>query len=216
MTMDCLSFSICDWASEVRREKAQHEKVRRVEALLEEVELAVLRLEVLPLNSLLPQKARLVALQLKVERLGLHELLGLHERLGLRGLFEWILSIHVLRQKWRLEDLLCNLLRHERRREELIRYFLAMLWQKLLESLLFSGNVSEFPNKHRPPCTTMPWNIRPALVVLWGVCWMFNPWSPIDDIQLQPLSAGEQTLFSNSGKVFPHSNVHFVQLTFST
>jgi hypothetical protein len=93
--------------------------------------------------------------------------------------------------------------------------FLAMLWQRLLESLLSSRNVSEFPNKHRPPCTTMPWNIRPALVVLWGVCWMFSPWSPIDDIQLQPLSTDEQTLFS-SGKVFPHSNVHFVQLTFST
>jgi hypothetical protein len=33
--------------------------------------------------------------------------------------------------------------------------------------------LSEFPNRLRPPCTTMPWNIRPALFVLWGVCWMF-------------------------------------------
>jgi hypothetical protein len=32
---------------------------------------------------------------------------------------------------------------------------------------------SEFANRIRPRCTTMPWTIRPALVVLWGVCWMF-------------------------------------------
>lgn len=38
---------------------------------------------------------------------------------------------------------------------------------------------SEFPGRIRPPCTTMPWTIWPALVVLWGVCWMFYP-SPGD------------------------------------
>jgi hypothetical protein len=46
------------------------------------------------------------------------------------------------------------------------------LWKMLiyvLQYLLFS----EFPNRLRPPCTTMPWNIWPSLVVLWGVCWMF-------------------------------------------
>jgi predicted membrane protein len=31
----------------------------------------------------------------------------------------------------------------------------------------------EFPNNIRYICTTMPWTIRPALLVLWGVCWMF-------------------------------------------
>lgn len=35
--------------------------------------------------------------------------------------------------------------------------------------------VFEFPPRHRPPCRTMPWTILPALVVLWGVCWMFYP-----------------------------------------
>jgi hypothetical protein len=34
---------------------------------------------------------------------------------------------------------------------------------------------SEFPGRIRPPCTTMPWTIWPALIVLWGVCWMFYP-----------------------------------------
>jgi hypothetical protein len=31
----------------------------------------------------------------------------------------------------------------------------------------------EYPNRLRHACTTMPWTIWPALVVLWGVCWMF-------------------------------------------
>lgn len=50
--------------------------------------------------------------------------------------------------------------------------FLAF-WEKVLYLLLFFSCVSEFPNSLRPPCTTMPWTIWPALVVLWGVCWMF-------------------------------------------
>lgn len=32
---------------------------------------------------------------------------------------------------------------------------------------------SEWPNGQRPLSTTWPWNIKPSLVVLWGVCWMF-------------------------------------------
>lgn len=33
--------------------------------------------------------------------------------------------------------------------------------------------IFEFPNNRRHVCTTMPWTILPALLVLWGVCWMF-------------------------------------------
>lgn len=33
--------------------------------------------------------------------------------------------------------------------------------------------VFEFPNNLRHICTTMPWTIAPALLVIWGVCWMF-------------------------------------------
>jgi hypothetical protein len=47
------------------------------------------------------------------------------------------------------------------------------LWEKVLYLLLLYLSFSEFPNRLRPPCTTMPWTIWPALVVLWGVCWMF-------------------------------------------
>ena len=32
---------------------------------------------------------------------------------------------------------------------------------------------AEWPNGQHPLSTTWPWNIKPALLVLWGVCWMF-------------------------------------------
>jgi hypothetical protein len=83
----------------------------------------------------------------------------------------------------------------QRQREGLIHGFLAMLWQKFFEIFLFSCNFSGFPNNHKSLCTTMPWNILPALAVLWGVCWMFyDPMNPLDDPS-QSILNGEQTLF---------------------
>ncbi|KAI9729451.1 MAG: hypothetical protein M1834_006832 [Cirrosporium novae-zelandiae] len=35
------------------------------------------------------------------------------------------------------------------------------------------GWFTEWPDGKRPLNTTMPWNIKASLVVLWGVCWMF-------------------------------------------
>lgn len=35
------------------------------------------------------------------------------------------------------------------------------------------GWFAEWPNSHRPLSTTWPWNVKPSLLVLWGVCWMF-------------------------------------------
>ena len=32
---------------------------------------------------------------------------------------------------------------------------------------------AEWPSGRRPLSTTWPWNVRPSLLVLWGVCWMF-------------------------------------------
>lgn len=63
-----------------------------------------------------------------------------------------------------------------------------------------SSGFSEFPNTMRPPCTTMPWTIWPALMVLWGVCWMFyTPLSPADERQLElSLQDTEWTLFSEA------------------
>lgn len=31
----------------------------------------------------------------------------------------------------------------------------------------------QYPDVRHPLITTLPWNIRPSLAVLWGVCWMF-------------------------------------------
>lgn len=36
----------------------------------------------------------------------------------------------------------------------------------------------------RPICTTMPWTIRVALAVIWGVCWMFY-YTPADALDLE-------------------------------
>ena len=38
---------------------------------------------------------------------------------------------------------------------------------------LDEGWFAEWPNGERPLSTTWPWNIKPSLLVLWGVCWMF-------------------------------------------
>ncbi len=64
-----------------------------------------------------------------------------------------------------------------------------------------SSVFSEFPNSIRPPCTTMPWIIWPALVVLWGVCWMFdNRPNAADELQLQlSLQVVGSMIFSSSG-----------------
>jgi len=166
MTISFTFFAVFDYYGRwVGPWEAQRERVRPVKALPEGAELevlrlkeAVLRLEGLPLNSLLPERAQLVTLQLKEQLVEFEQL----ER--------WLFQDFC--QNWLLEGLLHNLLRHvelilaelrrreklrrqaemilvePRPREELICRFLAMLRQKLLESLLFSGNVSEFPNKH--------------------------------------------------------------------
>lgn len=62
--------------------------------------------------------------------------------------------------------------------EEAQKQLILQLWllAKLLRLLVdgpTAASFAEFPNNLRPPCTTMPWIIVPALFVLWGVCWMF-------------------------------------------
>ena len=44
-------------------------------------------------------------------------------------------------------------------------------WQQ--KRRLTESRFAEWPGGRRPLNTTWPWNIRPSLVVLWGVCWMF-------------------------------------------
>lgn len=55
--------------------------------------------------------------------------------------------------------------------------------QYLQQQRQIEGWFAEWPNGQRPLNTTWPWNVKPSLVVLWGVCWMFyddinNSWMP--------------------------------------
>ena len=51
---------------------------------------------------------------------------------------------------------------------------------------------SEWPNGQRPLSTTWPWNIKPSLIVLWGVCWMFYAHRQATQAQGNPYSSQGQ------------------------
>jgi hypothetical protein len=72
---------------------------------------------------------------------------------------------------------------HEISMERLARFIrqVAIRLQVNLEFLLLLCKSSKFPDGDEPACTTMPWNILPALIVLWGVCWMFYGSSGFSD-----------------------------------
>jgi predicted membrane protein len=72
---------------------------------------------------------------------------------------------------------------------------------KLL-TLVIMVCIFEFPNNLRPPSTTMPWIIVPALFVLWGVCWMFIN----HDIHFTIEDNDADELESESVFVSPYSN----------
>jgi hypothetical protein len=78
--------------------------------------------------------------------------------------------------------------------------YLAFLLQKILQYLLIFCKFAEFPNRRRPKCTTMPWNIWPSLVVLWGVCWMFYTPSSHQEDTPEQISFNDEylTLFEPS------------------
>jgi len=78
------------------------------------------------------------------------------------------------------------------------------LREKVLYFFLYFS-FSEFPNRLRPPCTTMPWTIWPALVVLWGVCWMFYEelnWNWGDQGDL-PMASNTTGLFDDINSIDP-------------
>lgn len=65
--------------------------------------------------------------------------------------------------------------------DAMIRHYLNLVEAHILHWHLYwqhskrlgEGWFAEWPNSHRPLSTTWPWNIKPSLLVLWGVCWMF-------------------------------------------
>lgn len=70
-----------------------------------------------------------------------------------------------------------------------------------LEFLYIFCKFSGFSDSHQPVCMTMPWNIRPALVVLWGVCWMFYyPQGYVDPTEIQHTRVDGDAGLSGIGK----------------
>ena len=83
--------------------------------------------------------------------------------------------------------------------------YLALLLLSILRFLLCCSKFGGFQNRQRPRCTTMPWNIWPSLVVLWGVCWMFvnTPFSEFDATRFNSAFDDEQIPLFVPSKTFP-------------
>ncbi|KAL9111745.1 MAG: hypothetical protein Q9227_003804 [Pyrenula ochraceoflavens] len=65
----------------------------------------------------------------------------------------------------------------------------------LLRQKADDGWFAEWPDSQPPFSSTMPWNIKPSLVVLWGVCWMFYMHPPgsgteQENVPAQPVLGG--------------------------
>ncbi|CVK98802.1 uncharacterized protein FMAN_08430 [Fusarium mangiferae] len=91
-----------------------------------------------------------------LEILGKNDLLFTYEEMTLMNLIDQIEAILERLKQWfrcRYEDLSCM--------------------KDATEEQGLAEPIFEFPNNIRHTCTTMPWTILPALLVLWGVCWMF-------------------------------------------
>ena len=66
-------------------------------------------------------------------------------------------------------------------KEAVIQHYIKLIQDRLLRWYQFwlhkKGAIddwfAEWPNGQHPLNTTWPWNVKPALLVLWGVCWMF-------------------------------------------
>ncbi|KAF5615408.1 hypothetical protein F52700_13378 [Fusarium sp. NRRL 52700] len=110
----------------------------------QDLELARQWLEVMKLSSSL------------VEILGKNDMLFVYQEEALMETIEEIETILGRLKEW-----------FRRKYEDLGRKKEVTEEQGLVEPIF------EFPNNIRHTCTTMPWTIFPALLVLWGVCWMF-------------------------------------------
>lgn len=95
--------------------------------------------------------------------------------------------------KLKCEKFLANLehlircLRHAVIETLALRLLEIQFWDEYLKQQReIQGWFAEWPNGQPPLNTTWPWNVKPSLIVLWGVCWMFygnnvnNPWMTPD------------------------------------
>jgi hypothetical protein len=116
--------------------------------------------------------------------------------------------LHLLR---RLQYILFQVLVHRSitRLDEFARHW-QTYWQQ--KKKLGEDWFTEWPSGERPLSTTWPWNIRPSLIVLWGVCWMFYYEKNSED---KPRSPAVQQLVDDSLTWTPSSidNMEVVQGT---
>jgi hypothetical protein len=90
--------------------------------------------------------------------------------------------------------------KHMERLERFIREVTIRLQMFVVLLLLFC-KFSGISDNDQPMCITMPWNIRPALIVLWGVCWMFyTPRDYVDPTDTQHAELDGNVDFSRIGK----------------
>jgi hypothetical protein len=89
--------------------------------------------------------------------------------------------------------------------------YLALLLLSILRFLLSCNKFGGFQNRERPRCTTMPWNIWPSLVVLWGVCWMFinTPFVEFNATKFNSAFDDEQLPLFVPSKTFPSTREIF-------
>ncbi|ERF73909.1 hypothetical protein EPUS_05921 [Endocarpon pusillum Z07020] len=100
--------------------------------------------------------------------------------------------LHLLR---RLQYVLFQILVHRSitRLDEFASHW-QTYWQQ--QKKLGDDWFTEWPSGQRPLSTTWPWNIRPSLVILWGVCWMF--YTPEQSNEDKPRSPAAQQLVDGS------------------
>lgn len=109
--------------------------------------------------------------------------------------------LHLLR---RLQHLLFQTVVHRALRQ--LEEIAAHLHEGLLRELGRGRLYKEWPAGYRPLNTTWPWDIRPCLLVLWGVCWMFYASSRTD--------AGYVGVnIPSQSRRQPRSSSHFLQGT---
>ena len=90
-------------------------------------------------------------------------------------------------------------------------------WQSywLLLSKIGDDWFSEWPGGQRPLSTTWPWNIRPSLVVLWGVCWMFypRPSNTNNNVDEEDAQIPSQNILANDAfwEIFPQTSGEIIR-----
>jgi len=113
------------------------------------------------------------------------------------GLFDALdIVLEIQSRRIKLEEALEEALQQSDALMDTLSRFVLWLLEVLFRTLQSLGKFFEFPDRRRPPCTTMPWNIWPALIILWGVCWMFySPEAPNYELESEIQISGRRVMY---------------------